>query len=47
MGLEGDCRAWPRGGNGPGGKGTSRVCSGAQSTGLSEVCMRTGSGKDS
>lgn len=34
--LEGDHRAWPHGGDGPGGKDTLRVCSGVLSTGLSE-----------
>lgn len=34
--LEGDRRAWPRGGDGPRGKDTFRFCSGAQSTGLNE-----------
>lgn len=34
--LEGDHRAWPRGGDGPGGKDTLRVCSGVLSTGLGE-----------
>lgn len=34
--LEGDRRAWPRGGDGPVGKDSFRVLSGAQSTGFSE-----------